>query len=57
MIIECHGCCTTILKPHHDTKRCIGAIEWLEPAGREKIFETDVGKVYPRFDARTTNRA
>ncbi len=42
---------------YDDTKRYIDAIEWLEPADREKIFEKNVGKVYPRFDLRKTNRA
>jgi 4-oxalmesaconate hydratase len=42
---------------YDDTKRYIDAIEWLEPADREKIFEKNVGKVYPRFDPRKTNRA
>ncbi len=37
---------------YDDTKRYLDAIDWLEPADREKIFEGNVGKVYPRFAKR-----
>jgi 4-oxalmesaconate hydratase len=38
---------------HYDhTKRYIDAIDWLSAADREKIFHTNVQKVYPRFAKR-----
>jgi len=36
---------------YDDTKRYIDAIEWVEPANREKIFSGNALKVYPRLDA------
>ncbi len=40
---------------HHydDTKRYLDAIDWLEPADREKIFHGNVSRVYPRFAKRS----
>jgi 4-oxalmesaconate hydratase len=39
---------------HHydDTRRYIDAIDWLGAAEREKIFRSNVAKVYPRFARR-----
>jgi 4-oxalmesaconate hydratase len=37
---------------YDDTKRYLDAIDWLEPADREKIFHGNVSKVYPRFAKR-----
>jgi 4-oxalmesaconate hydratase len=37
---------------YDDTKRYIDAIDWLSAADREKIFHSNVKKVYPRFAAR-----
>ena len=36
---------------YDDTKRYIDALEWVSGADREKIFEKNVHKVYPRFSA------
>jgi len=37
---------------YDDTKRYIDAIEWVSPADRQKIFEDNVRRVYPRFNQR-----
>jgi len=37
---------------YDDTKRYLDAIDWIEPADREKIFQGNVSKVYPRFAKR-----
>jgi 4-oxalmesaconate hydratase len=37
---------------YDDTKRYIDAIEWLEPADREKIFYGNVRRVYKRYAER-----
>jgi 4-oxalmesaconate hydratase len=37
---------------YDDTKRYLDAIDWLEPADREKIFQGNVSRVYPRFAKR-----
>lgn len=39
---------------HHfdDTRRYIDQIPWLDDAGRQKIFEGNARRVYPRLDAR-----
>jgi 4-oxalmesaconate hydratase len=34
---------------YDDTKRYLDALDWLKPADREKIFQGNVSKVYPRF--------
>jgi 4-oxalmesaconate hydratase len=38
---------------YDDTKRYLDAIDWLKPADREKIFQGNVSRVYPRFATRT----
>ena len=42
---------------YDDTKRYIDAIEWVEPANREKIFSANARKVYPRLEAHLKKRA
>jgi 4-oxalmesaconate hydratase len=37
---------------YDDTKRYLDAIDWVKPADREKIFQGNVSKVYPRFAKR-----
>jgi 4-oxalmesaconate hydratase len=37
---------------YDDTKRYLDAIDWIKPADREKIFQGNVSKVYPRFAKR-----
>jgi len=41
---------------YDDTKRYIDSIEWLSAADREKIFHTNVCKVYGRYGARAAGR-
>jgi len=41
---------------YDDTKRYIDSIEWLEAGDREKIFHTNVRRVYKRYGARTTGQ-
>jgi 4-oxalmesaconate hydratase len=37
---------------YDDTKRYLDAIDWVKPADREKIFQGNVSRVYPRFAKR-----
>ncbi|HZM44057.1 MAG TPA: amidohydrolase family protein [Burkholderiales bacterium] len=41
---------------YDDTKRYIDSIEWLDPGDREKIFHTNVRRVYGRYGAPATAR-
>jgi 4-oxalmesaconate hydratase len=42
---------------YDDTKRYIDAIEWVETAAREKIFNANARRVYPRLDAHLKKRS
>jgi 4-oxalmesaconate hydratase len=39
-----------------DTKRYIDSIEWLSAADREKIFNTNVHRVYGRYDRQAAGK-
>ena len=41
---------------YDDTKRYIDAIDWVSGADKEKIFQGNVKKVYPRFNPKGTKR-
>jgi 4-oxalmesaconate hydratase len=41
---------------YDDTKRYIESIEWLSPGDREKIFHTNVRKVYSRYGKRAAGK-
>ena len=36
---------------YDDTKRYIDAVDWLSAEDKQKIFEGNVSKVFPRFKA------
>ena len=42
--------------PYDDTKRYIDACDWLSTAEREKLFNGNARRVYPRIDARLAKR-
>jgi 4-oxalmesaconate hydratase len=41
---------------YDDTKRYIDAIDWVSRADKEKIFQGNVKKVYPRFKTKSAKR-
>ena len=41
---------------YDDTKRYIDAVGWIGPDDKQKIFQENVRKVFPRFAARGEKR-
>jgi 4-oxalmesaconate hydratase len=55
MIIDRHGHYTTAPETGQyfdNTRRYIDAVDWVSAADRQKIYEGNVRKVYPRFGKR-----